>query len=216
MALPFTPEESRALISDPTSSLCGNFVRTLLRLPVLFDQLIRYLFDADGNPLGLLQAGDKIESFTPLTETAHRKLCNGQTLDKTTYAVLFAAIGSTYDTMDGQSAPGGNLFRVPKCGARFALANGSLPVGGAVGNGDVGGEEQHALTVAELPAHYHTTTLKKSTYDIGPDTLFATGNGQDTGDYPDQLIDSSDTGDDDAHNNLPPYYGVYVYIVTGI
>jgi len=46
-------------------------------------------------------------------------LCNGSTLDKTTYSQLFARIGATWDvgtnplTGVAYSAPGGNLFRLP-------------------------------------------------------------------------------------------------------
>lgn len=228
--LPFTPAEAQGLISDPTSSLCGNLVKTLLRLPVLFWQLVTELFDDSGNPKGILSAGDIKYSFSTVGEDAHWKLCNGQTLDKTTHAILFAAIGSTYDTMGGQSAPGGNLFRVPKCSARFPLTTGTLPSSTGVGVGDTGGEEDHVLTDIELAKHTH----KVWPVDDGDGNAgkiwshFDAGGESDTASLgkpimPDDGLsaqtvlqaEEQDTGDE-GHNTMPPYFGVYTLICTGI
>ncbi len=238
--LPFSQSDAKALIADPTSSLCGVFLKTLLELPLRFWQLIVALTDTDGNLIKTFQAGDKIESFAPLAEDAHRKLCNGQELSQTTYAVLYAAIGDTFATMDGQSAPASGNFRVPKCGARVALACGTLPSTLAVGLGDVGGEENHILTPAEAAVnanHTHTVgrmidnTDDDGRFLTGTSTKTGTGRGifgnagtNDVGNIEDEtglaLVTSGVNEDLSAggspHNTLPPYYGVYVYIHTGI
>lgn len=213
--LPFTPDDSRALISDPTSSLCGNFVKTLLRLPTLFDQLVRWLVDDAGEGIRTLEAGQMVEFFYDASND-HRKLCNGQALSTTDYAVLYAKIGNVFDTMDGQSAPGAGFFRVPKVGGRFPLAVGSIaPSGTVVGVGSVGGEEKHVLTAAELPPHSHEISALKhndTTHDAGP----AMPNADFEGDDAPIVSTDVDGGDGEGHSTIPPYFGVYVLIVTGI
>lgn len=232
MSAPFTPDDAKALISDPTSSLCGNFTNTLLRLPVLFYQLAKYLFDSSGNPIFFLNAGDKIESFTPLAETDHRKLCNGQELSKTTYAVLYAAIGDVYATMDGQAAPAAGNFRVPKVGARFALPVGTLPSATAVTLGGVGGAETVTLESDEVPLHGHPFRLNpgnEGDSDATGGIMIGDAGGSGSSNKPAFTGTPSDTageqiggaggnisGETEAHANMPPYYGVYTYIVTGI
>lgn len=230
MSLPFTPEDARGLISDPTSSLCGNLVKTLLRLPVLFYQLINFLFDDSGNPKAMFSAGDIKYSFSTVGEDAHWKLCNGQTLDKDDHAVLFAAIGATYDTMDGQSAPGGNLFRVPKCSAKFPLTTGSLPSTTSVSVGDTGGEEDHVLTEIELAKHTHNC-WPQDDGDGNAGKLWRhrdPGSGSDTvdlttgiepnnsGSATTLLVAEEQATGDGGHNTMPPYFGVYTLICTGI
>jgi microcystin-dependent protein len=71
--------------------------------------------------------------------------CNGQLLPINQNQALFAILGTTY---------GGNGT------SNFALPNlqGRVPVhagGGSTALGGKGGEEQHGLTYAELPAHSH-------------------------------------------------------------
>lgn len=235
MSLPFTPEDAKNLVSDPTSSLCGNLVRTLLRLPVLFYQLISELFDDAGSPKSVPKAGDMIQSFSSAGEDTHRKLCNGQALDKTQFALLYAAVGDVFNTMPdehgvAQAAPGGNLFRVPRCGGRFALATGSLDSTTAVNLGSVGGEEEHVLLAIELAKHTH----KVWPVDDGDGNAgkvwshFDAGGESDTAGLgkpimPDDAnsaqtvlqAEEQDTGDE-GHNTMPPYYGVFTYIITGI
>ncbi len=90
-------------------------------------------------------------------------LCDGQELSETTYATLFDAISTTYNT--GGEA-GGN-FRVPD--ARGRVSAGKDDMGGASANrltdqtgglngdtlGDTGGEEVHTILEAELADHTH-------------------------------------------------------------
>lgn len=221
MSAPFTPEDAKALISDPTSSMCGNFVKTLLRLPVLFYQFVSAFVDADGNWIRTVEPGDYIYSAAPLAESAHRKLCNGQELSKTTYAVLYAAIGDVYATMDGQSAPATGNFRVPKASARFALAVGTLPSSTAVSLGSVGGEEKHTLTEAELAPHDHDLSVLKhsdTTHENDLDGLNADFTGSSTPLVKTDVAcgDGAETPAATPHNTMPPYFGAYVYISTGI
>ena len=72
------------------------------------------------------------------------QLCNGQTLPINQYAALFALLGTTY---------GGNGTTT------FALPNlqSSVPIhfGPGFTQGQTGGAEQVALSLAELPSHNH-------------------------------------------------------------
>ena len=68
--------------------------------------------------------------------------CEGQAVSRTTYADLFAAIGTAYGAGDGSTT-----FGLPNLGYKY-------PRGGtASGRGAIGGKGVINLTVAQLPAH---------------------------------------------------------------
>ena len=81
-------------------------------------------------------------------------LCDGTAYSTTTYATLFAVIGSAYNTSAGQAAPAAGNFRVP-------IMQGRVPAGLDVGQasfnalGNTGGANQVTLTSAEMPSHTH-------------------------------------------------------------
>ena len=75
-------------------------------------------------------------------------LCNGQQLNRSEYADLFAMIGTTFGNGDGL-----NTFSVPNADGRV-LGN----VGGGRGNGEFVGSETVSLSVENLPAHTHSGT----------------------------------------------------------
>lgn len=77
-------------------------------------------------------------------------LCNGTAVSRTTYASLYAAIGTYYGAGDGSTT-----FNLPNL-------QGRVPVGVLSSNaafdtpGDTGGEYTHTMTQAELVSHTHT------------------------------------------------------------
>jgi microcystin-dependent protein len=80
-------------------------------------------------------------------------LCDGAAVDRTIYAALYAALGS--DMSPWGQGDGSSTFNVPDL-------RGRVPVGAGTGSGltnralaATGGEENHALSIAELAAHTH-------------------------------------------------------------
>jgi microcystin-dependent protein len=75
-------------------------------------------------------------------------LCDGSAVSTTTYAALFAVIGTAFNTSGGQSAPSAGTFRVP-------LLTGRVPVGRDASNTafDVLGETGGSATSTALHTH---------------------------------------------------------------
>lgn len=89
----------------------------------------------------------------------------GQAVSRTTYAALFAALGTTYGAGDGSTT-----FNLPDLRGRVVA--GQDDMGGTSANrltnqsggldgdtlGATGGAETHTLTTPQIPAHNHTAT----------------------------------------------------------
>lgn len=113
------------------------------------------------NPYGVPLAAsmDYWGSATPSSAFA---FLMGQAISRTTYAALFALIGTTYGAGDGSTT-----FNLPDKRGRGSAgfdpgnATGRLNTGGlsAAILGSSGGEQQHTLTIAEIPAHTHVNSL---------------------------------------------------------
>ena len=143
-------------------------------------------------------------------------LLHGQNVSRTTYADLFAAIGTTYGSGNGSTT-----FTLPDLRGRVVAgqddmggssanrltssANGTL-------NGDIlggtGGSETHTLTTAQMPAHGHSIT---GTYTIdngsGGGGSFPHGSARSTPGVSIANflnISASNTGGGGAHNNVQP------------
>jgi microcystin-dependent protein len=128
----------------------------------------------------------------------------GQLVSRTTYADLFAALGTTYGAGDGSTT-----FALPDLRGRVVAgkddmggtsANRLTGTSGGL-NGDVlgatGGSETHTLLTAEIPSHTHsvggTFSTTGGTYNVGSgsnDNFASTT--------------SSATGGGGAHNNVQP------------
>ncbi|MDF2506268.1 MAG: Tail Collar domain protein [Microbacterium sp.] len=141
-----------------------------------------------------------IVAFAGATTPAGWILCDGQAVSRTTYAALFAAIGTTYGVGNGTTT-----FNVPNL-------KGRIPVGRDTAQtefdvlGETGGAKTHTLTTAEMPSHQHNHdqssggNLSYSESGVPNQYVVAFGSGRmNTG------IVTGNTGGGQAHNNLQPY-----------
>lgn len=84
-------------------------------------------------------------------------VCDGRAIDRTTYAGLFALVGSTYGNGNGVTS-----FNIPNFQERTAVGKSaaqSLITGyNATVLGAAIGEGQHTLAAAEMPAHNHSAS----------------------------------------------------------
>lgn len=84
-------------------------------------------------------------------------LLDGRVLDRTTYADLFAVIGTSFNT-GGET---GTQFRLPDCRGRFLTAPDQMSafMGSASRNsynfGNGGGAQSQLISISQLPQHYH-------------------------------------------------------------
>jgi microcystin-dependent protein len=217
--LPFTPDDAKAIIPDPSSSLCGNFMRSLLKLPVLFYQLVNFLFDSSGNPTKdavntVLPTGSYLDSAATLTEDGRWLLCDGREVSQTTYADLYGVIGATYGV-----ASSGN-FKLPDFRAKFPVGIGNFATAGTISLGVAGGEDKHLLTQAEQGSIDVTiveddgdsqTGARVSIEKITINTAVMGDAGSLATQGPTNTKLKADAA---AHANIPPYLGMYRYIIT--
>lgn len=69
--------------------------------------------------------------------------------------------------------------------------------------GEIGGEEEHKLTIAEMPSHKHSMTVL-SNGSPSNFTPVLRGNASST-----TIKNTEETGGNQPHNNMPPYYALY-------
>lgn len=156
------------------------------------------------------------------------RLCNGDTLSKTDYKLLYNVIGDVFNTAfdcngNKYSSPSSNAFRLPDLRGRFIV--GYHPNDNEYSyTAAAGGEKAHTLTEAEIPSHthpmddYYFTEHSNVTGYYGKqkklDNGYAGCAGNDTDNnaiwyvtHPTQAV-----GGSNAHENRPPYY-VLAYIM---
>lgn len=117
------------------------------------------------NPVGFV--GDFAGSVAP----PGWLLCFGQAISRTTYAQLFAVVGTTYGAGNGSTT-----FNVPDIRGMVTAGKdnmggstrGLLTVGGSAVSGTTlgasGGVEYHTLTINQLPPHTHENSLSDPTH----------------------------------------------------
>jgi microcystin-dependent protein len=132
-------------------------------------------------------------------------LCAGQTVSRTTYAVLFAVVSTTYGAGNGSTT-----FTLPDLRGRVPAGKDNMNgtdagrltnalLSGVDGDtlGAVGGDDGHQLSVPQMPAHTHTYTRRAQ----GSSTQGGSGsrpiNATET-------LNSGSTGGGAEHNNVQP------------
>lgn len=139
-----------------------------------------------------------IAAFAGTSAPTNWLLCYGQNVSRTTYAALFAVIGTTYGVGDGSTT-----FGLPDLRGRVIA--GQDDMGGVSANrltgasggvdGDIlgaaGGSETHTLTEAELAVHDHS---------VNPPNTTSAGN---SGNHYHSWSDVSNTGSANHTHTLP-------------
>ena len=106
--------------------------------------------------------GSLLFSAIAIDDVDHWVLCNGGEIAKADYPTLYNKLGAIYGTA-GNPATHAVL---PDWRARFpvGVGTGTIEVDsvnvniGSYEIGDVGGEKEHILTVAEMPGHTHANS----------------------------------------------------------
>jgi microcystin-dependent protein len=102
----------------------------------------------DGSPIGV------VIPYTVITPPNGWLLADGRAILRNSYIDLFNLIGTTYGAGDGSTT-----FNLPDCRSKFILGAGQDLGPPALTNRVLaaeGGEETHALSIAELASHTHT------------------------------------------------------------
>ena len=143
-----------------------------------------------------------VVSYTGLNAPTGWLICDGRAISRTTYANLFAIIGTQYGAGDGSTT-----FNIPNLKGKVVVGLDTTDTDfNAIGK--IGGEKTHILTVDEIPAHNHS--IKYSEYDMDFGNKFLTTgkvNSYSTSNDP-----IYNTGGGQEHNNLQPYQ-VQNYII---
>lgn len=135
-------------------------------------------------------------------------LCDGRAVSRTTYASLFAVLGSAFGAGDGSTT-----FNLPNPKGRSPLAVGqgsTIETGGGTNRvlGATGGSESHILTVAEMPSHSHTFTNQTIANDASL-SLLGTGNRVTAS----PTTNTSSVGGSTAHSLMHPWIAMGNYFV---
>lgn len=164
---------------------------------------------AQGNDPRLIPVSTVLD-FAGSTAPTGYLLCFGQAISRTTFAALFAAVSTAYGVGDGSTT-----FNIPD--GRGRIGAGKDDMGGVVANrlttaasgvngvalGATGGEQAHALIIAELAAHTHPLTLQSAGGNsLGTPPAYFSGDTALSGISP--TATTSSTGSGTAHNNVQP------------
>ena len=144
-----------------------------------------------GVPIGTIQMW---ATATPPTGWI---ICDGSSFSSATYPALATVLGST---------------TLPNFNGRMPLGVGQSNENGATNHtlNQTGGEETHQLTTNEMPSHSHDVTVTfREGNENGGGSNYSDLNG---GSSNSKTFTSSSVGNDQAHNNMPPFYSLYFII----
>ena len=208
----YCPTNYQQLANDVISGTQATFNSTIgssffnfgASVPTLNNQVYPWL-DEDGN-WWVYKDGYWLRKNPVAIGSSERRVYVGTTTDLQTYD------GGNTNTLSNWSGPMWEVdtefeARFPVGAGTFA-ASGVVVVQGKVTSTAVAGEDKHTLTVPEMPSHTHSffplVTADANNGGANGVQYGATAN-----------VATSSTGGDAAHNNLPPFYGVYFIKRTG-
>lgn len=130
--------------------------------------------------------------------------CDGQLLPISQNQALFSLLGTTY------GGDGRTTFALPDLRGRSALHVGRGPGLSDVRWGEKGGAESVMLTSTQIPSHTHAVPEVQVRGNGSGAVGLAAGGDRGT-------AATAPTGGSQAHNNMPPYLGLYhVIALSGI
>jgi microcystin-dependent protein len=134
-------------------------------------------------------------------------LCNGAAVSRSTYAALFAIVGTTFGSGDGSTT-----FNVPNYTNRMPYGT---TIGTTGGSADaVVVSHTHTASVSD-PGHTHSVMERNDMFGTSPGSGALTANGGTTGtSFTGISVTNSTTGVSGTNANLPPYLGINFIIKT--
>jgi len=114
-----------------------------------------YLLKADFE-LVSIPVGGLTQYAGATSPSVNYAICDGAAVNRTTYATLFARIGTTYGSGDGTTT-----FNLPNVKGKVIAGRDSAQTEFDT-VGETGGAKTHTLTSAEIPAHSHPNTATVS------------------------------------------------------
>ena len=179
-----------SLVHPAALDLGGEKITNLGDGVLTTDLMTKQQFDASAN-FSLAPSG-VVRAFGTASVPAGFLLCDGSAVSRTTYAALFAAIGTAFGAGDGSTT-----FNIPDMDGRFVFGYDSTDEDFDT-VGETGGAATVSLTEENLPVHLHggvSSITGASASGLGGEYIQWVDSGANTG----------STGSGTAHNNLPPY-----------
>ncbi len=193
---------------NPTTLTSLSFVNETLRSKLNLCQDVLFYSQA---VIGDYKASARSEDYLGWL------LCDGRLLDRTTYNALFELIGTTFGNTTSEN------FRLPDFrGKVFGALNTVSNKNNAFSTrnlGDFVGEEQHTLTINEMPSHNHDGATGAAGYNTGVQNITAAGGAgidaaDNTGSHTHTI---SSQGGDLPHNVMQPtLFGGNIMIFAGV
>jgi microcystin-dependent protein len=162
MPSPSTPSQFCAAVPTANADLCTRLTR-FFNIAQLLCDFFSWFLGSDGSisSAALTEISATVVPTGSYMYSAASSmgsgwlLCDGSEVSRTTYADLFAVIGTLHGAGDGSTT-----FALPDGRGRSLIGAGAGSAGGTLTNRDINvkyvGEETHLQTIAELVPHHHT------------------------------------------------------------